>query len=60
MDAFMVGVHNRFVRATDDAVPFIEGEFVVHTIDSSGVAEEIFQEEHRDWMAGIRANAPTG
>jgi hypothetical protein len=33
MDAFMVGVHNRFVRAMDDAVPFTEGEFVVRTTD---------------------------
>lgn len=44
MDAFMVGVHNRFARAMDDAVPFAEGEFVVRTTDSSDVAQEIFQE----------------
>jgi HEPN/RES N-terminal domain 1 len=44
MDAFMVGVHNRFVRAMDDAAPFIGGEFTVRTTDSNEGAEEIYRE----------------
>jgi hypothetical protein len=44
MDAFMVGVRNRFARAVDDAVPFSDGEFVVSTSHSHDVADEIFQE----------------